>query len=211
MALSLVTGTYITDGHIWVEGCWGDRWRTIKNFQAQRPTKGAERPIIYPSGSDWAPKGLCSFQDYANNNCGSKETPVAWGERMKEYARKALGGLEGLGDSADKTVQLTLDDIRALAYVGWYYSGKIRAAAHDRKGEQSQAIEAAGEAYHAWRKYAEIMDKNYTGRGNNRVKDWDSWGAHLDDALADYHSVGGTGIPEDKLDVPIENRPASVD
>ena len=201
MANALTTGSWITDSQFWVEGCWsGEGWRSIKDFAAQRPINGAQLPIIYPSGSDWAPKGLCSFRAY--NNCGSKETPVAWGERMKEYAKKGLGGP---GGSADKTVQLTLDDIRALAYLGWYYSGKVRAAAHDSEGEQPQAIEAAGEAYHAWRKYAQIMDKNYTSRGHNRVKDWDSWGAHLDDALADYHSVGGTGIPEDNVGVQKEN------
>ncbi len=195
MANTLVTAdaSWRADFMWYPEGNWPrSKWGSIQEWAQQLPTDGAHIPITVPAGSDWAPKGVCGFTDYKNDKCGTRETPVAWGERMKQYA---MLGLQGPRSGSGKEVQLALDDVRALALLGWFYSGHIRATAHHLKGNKAKAVEAAAEAYNAWDQYAEIMDRNYTGRKHNRVSDWDNWSSKLKSSLADYHFVGGTGTP----------------
>ncbi len=197
MANAMVTNynSWKRDTEFFPEGNWTKgHWASIADFAEQKPLNGAEIPNTQPPGWDFAPKGLCGFADYKNNKCGSRENPIEWGNRMKEYAKK---GLKGPSTSGDKQFQLILDDIKALSYLGYFYSGHIRAAAHHLKGNKTEAIKAAAEAYTGWKLYAEIMDRNYVARQYNRVDDNSDWSSKLKYALDDYHYVGGVGTPED--------------
>ena len=203
MASTLVTGwkSWKWDAAWWIEGCTSrdHGWRSIDEFIKAHPSNGSEVPVTLPAGSDWAPKGLCGFRDYAADKCGNRETPLEWGERIKKY------GLEGLMApklGGDKWEQLVFDDIQAMSFLSLYYSGKIRAGAHHIKGQKQKAIEAAAEAYNAWKQYAELMDKNYTGRKQVKLATWPNWISSLPYALDDYHFVGGVGTPEFIADSP---------
>ena len=202
MANTMVTHSHSwrADWQWWPEGCFRKGgWGSIAEFAGQSPQNGSEDPVILPAGSDWSPRGLCGFDEYKNETCGTRETPVEWGNRIMSYALQGLQ-VSSMSSEGDELLGLIIDDIKSLGWLGYFYSGHIRATAHHLKGEKAEAIAAAAQAYNGWKRYAELMDSKYKERVHNRVNFSGDFSSKLEYALRDYHYVGGEGIPEDKAD-----------
>lgn len=132
--------------------------------------------------------GVINARSYVNSKLNNgdlsgKTTPLALADFMQVQANTALEGAAVL-DNKDATIELvqTLDDIKAFAYLGFYYSEKIRAAValeFYEKGTQQaqhakQAKSAINKAIEHWRMYRKISEKNYHPQMLARVNklDW---------------------------------------
>jgi len=90
----------------------------------------------------------------------SGTTPIDVSDQIHAHADRALAILGRLAHSGDKELRLTLEDIRAMAYLGKYYAHKIRGAtelalyrAADEQKHQDRAIDELTRAAQYWRLY----------------------------------------------------------
>ncbi|MHC4680979.1 MAG: carbohydrate-binding protein [Planctomycetota bacterium] len=171
---------------------------------AQTPTgfHDVNRFISLPphSGTDFV-----SIPDYVNNLVAGRDTsgttPIGVSSQIHAHADKALKILDGLAHGGDKELRRTLEDIKAMAYLGKYYAHKIRGAtelALHRKtkdsAKQKAAVEELTKAAHYWRLYASTALGQYTNPlWTNRVGYCD-WRDLYDEVLNDVKAVRGGGI-----------------
>ena len=97
-------------------------------------------------------------------------TPVEQAASIWNHAERAIAGVNKLGDCQDlsQEMQDTLDDIQALAYLGYYYSLKIQAAVQlclYRMGQgedcQREAVELLKRAENFWKLYSDQTVERY--------------------------------------------------
>jgi hypothetical protein len=94
-------------------------------------------------------------------------TPLEIAASLEQMSQDALSGLPASG-AAGTELSNTLNDIRAMAQLGRYYSAKIRSAAalalFDRSGdpaEKAEAVKQAQLALEAWQAYAAEYTAQY--------------------------------------------------
>ncbi|UCC97027.1 MAG: hypothetical protein JSW66_14420, partial [Phycisphaerales bacterium] len=146
---------------------------------AQTPTgfHDVNRFISLPphDGTDYV-----SIPDYVDSLVAGRDTsgttPIDVSSQIHAHADKALKTLDGLAHGGDKELRLTLEDIRAMAYLGKYYAHKIRGATElalyrrtSESAKQKAAIEELTKAARYWRLYAstalgQYMDPLWTNR-----------------------------------------------
>jgi len=110
-------------------------------------------------------------------------TPLDVSNKLYVHAEKALAILDKMSHGGDKELRLTLGDIRAMAYLGKYYSHKIAGAQQlalfretGMKQVQERAVEQLTKAAEFWRLYTAIARRQYKNPlWTNRVGyvDWD--------------------------------------
>lgn len=125
-------------------------------------------------------------------------SPLQVADEIQAHADRALTLLEGLQHRGDSELRHTLDDVRTMAYLGSYYSRKIRAATAlalfratlDRHHQQT-ALENLQQAATFWRSYAALALSNYNNPlWTNRVGYVD-WRKNFQHVLYDLVIAGG--------------------
>jgi len=181
LANEQVTGTWDLDFKWWPEG-----WTSHKGFLSLEDTRKVE-PM---RGSN-----LCSFVQTAQGECGTKVSAFTTSDEIEQLANKALASLEGLHASSNKELELTLKNLKAMAYLGLYNANKFRAAIYLEQDKKEEALDAIGTAYCYWKNYTNRMDELFVGVDLQRNLDFINWHVHDKDALNDYLKSGGNGEP----------------
>jgi hypothetical protein len=180
------------DFHWYVEACQG------RPEQGQTPT-GFHDVNRFISLRPHPASGMVSIPDYVKNPGAPGTTPPQVAARLDELAASALAGADRLhaAASSDAELRATLEDIRALAYLGKYYAHKIRAAlalaqqrsAHDPTRQKLLADEL-NRAAQAWRLYGATALTQYRNPlWTNRVGHVD-WRQTFYSVLYDLTIVG---------------------
>jgi hypothetical protein len=182
------------DFHWYVEACQG------RPEQGQTPT-GFHDVNRFISLRPHPASGMVSIPDYVKHPRATGITPPQVAARLDELAASALAGAERLQAAAgsDRELRATLEDIRALAYLGKYYAHKIRAAlalaqqraAHD-PARQKLLADELNRAAQAWRLYGATAVTQYRNPlWTNRVGHVD-WRQAYYSVLYDLTIVGAT-------------------
>jgi len=109
------------------------------------------------------------------------ESPFEIADKLENYADAALSELSNMNENYDVELSETIGDIRAMAYLGKYYSNKIRGATYlslfrESKNEEykKQSVSSLQVALGNWQDYAKILDKQYHKMrvGIHRDFDW---------------------------------------
>jgi hypothetical protein len=166
------------------EGCtsfYG--FRSIDNFISCAPQKG---------------EGMLSIPEYTDAVLGNKTmagiTPVEVAMNLQKTAEEALALIAGMTAGKDRELNETIGDIKAMSYLGQYYSKKILGATYkhlrDNVSQQMQkvtyrnlAIKSLQEASLQWRKYAAQITSSYIPQHLTRMHftiDFKAMQAHVD-------------------------------
>lgn len=179
----LVQGSSKTDNAWWPETCMqGKRGLiTISDMLKAEPAPGSE---------------VCSILNTVKGECGSKKSALMVAEEMKESSMAALNEIGFFGESPVKDeLQMKIGNIRAMSYLGLYYSEKVKGAIFKGSGEADKARAAMGSAYCYWKRYSALMNEMYTGMEMQRTHDLKDWLSLDKDVLKEYTDLGGTGEP----------------
>lgn len=166
------------------EGCtsfYG--FRSIDNFINSAPQKG---------------EGLVSIPLYAdailNGQTLTGISPLQVAANLQQTSNEALLLLAVLKNTGNKELLATMNDIRAMSYLGQYYANKIAGATNKHlyhrstEGQQqvkykTAAIQNLKQAAASWRKYAAIMSESYIPQHLTRMHftvDFKAMQAHVD-------------------------------
>lgn len=159
------------DGWWYPEACKSQKLMTVKDFMAGTTMEGS---------------GILNIADYTqkviNNEAITSMTPLDAANNLEEYATQTMALINKIETGANVELQLTVNDITAMAYLGNYYSEKIRGAtnlqmytATDDETYRQKGIENLEKALAHWKNYVAIMAANYEGRRYARtgVLDWE--------------------------------------
>jgi len=166
------------------EGCtsfYG--FRTINSFIRCSPQKG---------------ENLISIPDYSNAILKGEQlngtTPVTVAEKLKKISDHSLSVIEGMKNIKDGELRQTIDDIRAIALLGLYYSKKILGAVNKdlyvkstteatKAAYKKTAVENLKEASELWKKYSDQVSNSYIPQFLTRMHftvDFKAMQAHVD-------------------------------
>jgi len=178
----------------YVEGCQS------RPEQAQTPT-GFHDINRFISLRTHPASDMVSIPDFVKDPRKAGTTPPQVAARLDELAASALAGADRLQGAAgsDPELRATLEDIRALAYLGKYYAHKIRAAlllAQQRPApnpaRQKLLEQELNRAAQAWRLYGATAVTQYRNPlWTNRVGHVD-WRKAYYSVLYDLTIVGAT-------------------
>lgn len=166
----------------YVEGCYSTYgFRTIQDFITTEPQSGA--PIY-------------SIKEYKSRlNTGqpmNDETPIQVSEALRAWADSALTLVATIPADEHSELMLTLNDIKAMAYMGYYYADKIEGATYQHVGDLEKSADHLQQAYCHWCKVAEIASSQYYDQELARHGSPDfSWNDLIDDVARDMEIVGG--------------------
>jgi len=167
----------------WPEACWSkDGFVTVNTFANADLGKGSS---------------LCNIANSALNNCNGKKSSLQLADEIEAEAKSALSIVEGMSADANTQLGVTINNIKAMAYLSVYYAYKIRGATYLKAGtlQNSKKIAALGTAYCWWMKYSNLMDSMYYGMSMQRVSDLPNWHSVDMAVLKEYTDNGGIGIP----------------
>jgi hypothetical protein len=145
----------------------GNGFYTVRHFMEGSSMPGAEVLCI----RDWRTR-LTARQPM------EQTTPLEIADALDGSASKTLAALDPLREAAkqDAELQKTVNDCEALAWLGRYYSAKIRGAcslalfdSNGDKFEYDAALRHLGDALTHWQRYAAIRDTQYVPALYNRV------------------------------------------
>ena len=180
------------DFHWYVEACQG------RPESAQTPS-GFHDVNRFITLRPHPASGHVSIPDYVREPGQAGTTPPQVAARLDALAAGALAGADRLQGAAgsDAELRATLEDVRALAYLGRYYAHKIRAAtalAQQRlapePARQRHLAEELNLAAQAWRLYAATAVAQYRNPlWTNRVGRVD-WRETFSSVLYDLTIVG---------------------
>jgi hypothetical protein len=109
---------------------------------------------------------------------------IAAANEIEGYADFVLSKLPELKKTkGDRSWQLTLGDIEAMAHLGKYYAEKMRAADNKEKNVDQAIVHLERAAEH-WLKYAEIGKSQYKSQLLSRAG-WADWDTGYENALKD--------------------------
>jgi hypothetical protein len=131
----------------------------------------------------------------------SGTTPIEVSQEIHAHADKALAILGRLSHGGDKELRQTLEDIRAIAYLGKYYAHKIHGATEvalfretKKQDHQDVAIGELTRAAQYWRLYASTALGQYANPlWTNRVGHVD-WRKLFAEVLGDIEMAGGRPV-----------------
>ena len=143
---------------------------TVKDFMAGNTMEGS---------------GILNIADYSkkviNNERITSITPLDVANNLEEYASQTLELISKVEPGNNVELQLTKNDIRAMAHLGNYYSEKIRGATNfqifltsDDSTYHKNSIQNLEQALEHWKEYVNIMEAHYHGRTYARTGklDW---------------------------------------
>lgn len=183
LTTELIQGTYSLDFHWYPEDCGSGNstgFRTIANFGGANVAKGSK---------------LCSIDKSANGNCGSSMSSYQLADYIENSSNEALSLISAMSADNNTELGVTLNNIKALSYLGLYYAEKIRGATYLKANNTPSAITAMRKAYCNWMSYVNIMDAMFTGMDNQRVDNLAHWHAFDANVLKEFNDLGGVGIP----------------
>ena len=161
-----------------------------------------------------AKSNCLSIPEYAKDpgkvDPSGKRTPLQVADRLDRYGQRSLDILATLPPTGGKELRQTLDDIRIVANLGFYYADKIRGATalaiyreSNNPQTQARAIDHLVSAARHWHDYASAALKHHKNPlWTNRVGYVD-WKKNYQYALEDIRIAGG--------DPAEHGLPASVD
>jgi hypothetical protein len=143
------------------------------------------------------------------NGTATGTTPVQNAATLKSYSDEGLRLIKDIYPEDNKELRLTLGDIKAMAYLGYYYSEKIAGATNlalfnktTTVAYKDSAIKNMTRAAVAWRKYACQISAQYNPWKSARIG-MINVKTFWDNALNDIVLAGGTAtIPSA---IPIAN------
>jgi hypothetical protein len=153
------------------EACWSNTgFTTVQDFIAPKyPPMSADE-----DGETPRIMGIKAFVD--NEAPANRLTPLDVADRLERHAQAAVEGVRNLAAGSDEELGETVDDIRAMAWLGRYYAAKIRAGVELYRFETTHDAGAADRARIAldaasshWREYARIWSAHYTGQVLTRM------------------------------------------
>ncbi len=151
--------------------------------------------------------GYVSIPDYTRAFIANKKiegkSPIEVANMINENADKALHWADKQTSNGNRELQMTIDDIRSIAYLGKYYSHKILGATYlslfretIQKEWIDKTISELNTSAGFWRYYASISLNNYNNPlWTNRVGYVD-WKENYNWALYDISANGG------EIDIP---------
>lgn len=96
-----------------------------------------------------------------------------------------------LACSNEFELELTLKNLKAMAYLALYSANKYRAATYLEQNDEDRALKAISIACGYWKNYTNSMDALFKGVTLQRNFDFSDWHAHDDYSLQDYINLGG--------------------
>jgi len=186
LATELIQGTYSLDFHWYPEVCGSGRgpgFRTIANFGGANVAKGSR---------------LCPIKNSAKDSCGTSMSSYQVAGLIETSSNEALALIAGMSANQNTELGVTLNNIRALSYLGLYYAEKIRGATYLKANNTAAAKDAMGNAYCKWMDYVNLMDSMFTGMDNQRVDNFADWHVYNANVLKEYTDLGGIGTPDCK-------------
>ncbi|MFW6309227.1 MAG: alpha-glucuronidase family glycosyl hydrolase [bacterium] len=178
-----------------VESCCGrDGFHTVEDFIDHPTMEGTDLINI----ADY-----CEKFDAINIKEIKQTTPDEVANKLQENAESALKILSSLNEKfsekENKELQKTIDDIKAMSYLGKYYANKIEGALYwglQRRQEESKfnyeinykelSKNSLKIAQICWQTYARIMSSNYKSPLLARVGkiDWEEISEKVEDDLS---------------------------
>jgi len=151
-------------------------------------------------------------------------TPLEVADNLEQKANTALSIAEDHIDIISEELSLTVDDIKAMSYLGLYYAAKIRSAValeFFEQGEQdskhaNQARKNIELALTQWQAYRAVATKNYHPQMLARVGklDWDLLEKEVEyevrlveQKLNDPFFIPSNNDPREQLSVSYDTRP----
>ncbi len=129
-------------------------------------------------------------------------TPLQVSARLHDHAAAALAAVESFQPGDDRELQATISDIRAMAWLGEYYSQKIAGATElalfrrtAQSAHQQQAVDALTHAAASWKRYTDIVSARYRNPlWTNRVGNVD-WHALTGEVAHDIE-IARAAVPD---------------
>jgi hypothetical protein len=193
-ATELIMGTWSLDFHWYPEGCNSDPnrctgFRTVYDFANMSAHPNAQETTV-AKGSEF-----CDIPDSAEGNCEGKKSSYTVADEMQADSEKALLLVSTINSGGSEDLQLAINNIKQMSYLGLYYAHKIRGATYLRANQIEKARDEMAFAYCRWMAYTRSMEKDYIGTAFRNMKILPDWRFADDAVLKDYTDLGGVGIP----------------
>jgi hypothetical protein len=155
-------------------------------------------------------EGLLSINEYTDNQLNSSITtgitPIQVAQSLMDISNQVISLSSSMGNITDKELRQTINDIKAMAYLGQYYSKKILGATNkclsDKCTDLSKklqyknaAIQNFQDASNYWKNYANQISSSYKPEFITRMEkiiDMKSIQSEVDN---DIVLVGGLNTP----------------
>jgi hypothetical protein len=186
------------DAQWYPEGCKGTRFVTVNDFINGKTMEG---------------NGILNIVDYCkkvvNRQQITEMTPLDVADSLSVFANRTLQLIHTIDSSENAELIQTKNDIRAFAYLGNYYSEKIKGATDLAMSNftsnptlQASAVSHLEKALEHWKKYAETLSLQYLPRALARTGTMD-WNALTKDVEKDIELAKNKG--KYQLDVSFDN------
>jgi hypothetical protein len=196
-ATELIMKKWELDIHWYPEGCNGSKWfgpgfRTVYDF-ANLSTHPKSAKTSVAAGSN-----LCDIPNSAAGTCDGKKSSYTVADEMQADAAKALALVADMNPNGNVDLEMAINNIKQMAYLGLYYAHKVRGATFLCATQTIKAKDEMGKAYCWWMSYTRSMEKDYYGDTFRTMAIKPDWRYADADVLKDYTDLGGIGIPECK-------------
>ncbi|MFC1761109.1 hypothetical protein ACFL6U_03415 [Planctomycetota bacterium] len=193
----LIMKKWHLDIYWYPEGCNGSTWftpgfKTVYGF-ANLSKHPKARITSVAAGSN-----LCDIPNSAAGTCDGKKTSYTVADEMQADAEKALTLVADMNPAENVDLKMAISNIKQMAYLGLYYSCKVRGATYLSAGQTEKAKEEMGKAYCWWMSYSRAMDNDYYGDRFRTMAIMPDWKYADADVLKDYTDLGGIGEPNCK-------------
>jgi len=185
----LIMGNWSLDFHWYPEACWSDPGR-CSGF---RTIDGFANETTVAKGSK-----LCDIANSAAGTCEGKKSSYTVADEMQADAEKALSLISAMQSNGNADLEIAINNVKQMAYLGIYYAHKVRGATYKKAGETEKAREAMGKAYGWWIKYSRAMEETYYTDSFRNLSINPDWKFGDAAALKEYSDLGGKGIPDNK-------------
>jgi hypothetical protein len=104
-----------------------------------------------------------------------KKSSYTVADEMQADAEKALSLIGTMNSDGNLDLEMAINNIRQMAYLGLYYAHKVRGATFLKAGQTVKARDEMASAYCKWISYTRAMEKDYHGDSfrNMQIKpDW---------------------------------------
>ena len=183
----LIMGEWSLDFHWYPEACWSDPGRCT----GFRTIDGFANETTIAKGSD-----LCDIATSAAGNCQGKKSSYTVADEMQTDAEKALSLIITIKSSGNADLDMAINNVKQMAYLGMYYAHKVRGATFKKAGQIEKARESMGKAYCWWIKYSRAMEETYHTDSFRNLSINPDWKFGDAAALKEYTDLGGAGVPD---------------
>ena len=182
----LVMGKWLLDFHWYPEACWSDP----KRCGGFRTIDGFANETTVARGSS-----LCDIATSATGDCKGRKNSFTIADEMQADASKALSLINAVRSGGTADLQVAVDNVKQMAYLGTYYAHKIRGATYKKAGDDEKARAEMGRAYCAWMSYSRSMDRTYIADSFRNLSIAPDWKFADGPVLKEYTDLGGVGAP----------------